>query len=39
MVERLITIRLVPLAVKVLLKAKVIVDEPVGIERLVGVIV
>ena len=39
LVERLITIRLVPPAVKFLLKVNVIVDVPVGTVRLLGVIV
>ena len=39
LVARLIKIRSVPLTLNVLLKVKVIVDEPVGIERLLGVIV
>ena len=39
LVERLITIRLAPPAVKFLLKVNVIVDVPVGTVRLLGVIV
>ena len=39
LVERLITMRLVPPAVKFLLKVNVIVDVPVSTLRLLGVIV